>query len=90
MAAVEIYTSPLCGYCHAAKQLLAEKQVIFVEVDVWAEPTRKSEMIERANGRRTVPQVFIDGEGIGGYDDLAELARTGHLDRLLGAAERPQ
>jgi len=83
MQPVEIYTSPLCGFCHAAKRLLNEKGVSFAEVDVLAQPERKSEMIERANGGRTVPQIFIDDAHIGGYDDMAALDRRGGLDPLL-------
>ena len=85
MAQVEIYTSPLCGFCHAAKRLLTNKGVSFSEVDVWSEPDRKPEMIQRANGRRTVPQIFINGEHIGGCDDLHDLDRAGKLDTLLAA-----
>ncbi|TVQ37245.1 MAG: glutaredoxin 3 [Geminicoccaceae bacterium] len=85
MADVEIYTSPLCGFCHAAKRLLQSKNVAFREIDLAVEPARRAEMIERAEGRRTVPQIFIDGRGIGGCDDLHALERSGQLDRLLAA-----
>ena len=85
MKAVEIYTSPLCGYCHAAKRLLNSKGVEFSEVDIWAEPDRKAEMIARANGGRTVPQIFIGGTHVGGCDDLHALERDGKLDALLAA-----
>ena len=78
-----MYTSPLCGFCHAARRLLTQKDVDVTEIDVMAEPTRKVEMIERADGRRTVPQIFIDGRGIGGCDELYALERSGELDRLL-------
>ena len=84
MQPVEIYTSPLCGFCHAAKRLLNEKGVSFAEVDVLAQPERKSEMIERANGGRTVPQIFI-GDTHGGCDDLYALERAGKLDALLAS-----
>lgn len=90
MAEVEIYTSPLCGFCYAAKRLLTAKGVAFREVDLAAEPSRRAEMIERAAGRRTVPQVFVDGHGIGGSDDLHALERTGELDRLLGLGRESQ
>ncbi len=83
MATVEIYTSPLCGYCHAAKRLLASKNVSFVEVDVSAEPERRAEMMQRANGGRTVPQIFIDDVHVGGSDDLHLLERAGKLDPML-------
>ena len=62
MKPVEIYTSPLCGYCHAAKRLLDQKGIAFTEIDVLTNPKRKPEMIQRAGGRRTVPQIFIDGQ----------------------------
>ena len=85
MKAVEIYTSPMCGFCHAAKRLLNQKGVSFSEVDVWAEPDRKAEMIQRANGGRTVPQIFIGNVHVGGCDDLFALERSGKLDPLLAA-----
>ncbi|MEM6938625.1 MAG: glutaredoxin 3 [Pseudomonadota bacterium] len=85
MKPVEIYTSPLCGFCHAAKRLLTQKGVPFKEVDIWAEPARKAEMIDRASGRKTVPQIFIDGAHVGGCDDLHDLERAGKLDPMLAA-----
>jgi len=85
MKSVEIYTSPLCGYCHAAKRLLTQKGVSFAEVDVLVDPTRKPEMIQRANGGRTVPQIFVGDTHVGGCDDLFALERDGKLDPLLAA-----
>tara|TARA_R110002124_G_scaffold129113_1_gene290202 strand:- start:252 stop:509 length:258 start_codon:yes stop_codon:yes gene_type:complete len=85
MKSVEIYTSPLCGFCHAAKRLLTQKGVNFAEVDVLANPDRKPEMIERANGGRTVPQIFVGDTHVGGCDDLFALERQGKLDALLAA-----
>jgi glutaredoxin 3 len=85
MAKIEIYTSPLCGYCHAAKRLLNSKGAEFIETNVMISPAKKSEMMERANGGRTVPQIFIDGVHIGGSDDLHALERAGKLDALLAA-----
>ncbi|MEE4187128.1 MAG: glutaredoxin 3 [Roseobacter sp.] len=85
MKTVEIYTSPLCGFCHAAKRLLSQKGVDIKEVDVWANPDRKPEMIKRANGGRTVPQIFVGDMHVGGCDDLYELERKGDLDKLLAA-----
>jgi glutaredoxin 3 len=85
MQPVEIYTSPLCGFCHAAKRLLQQKGVTFTEVDVLAHPERKPEMIQRANGGRTVPQIFVGGKHVGGCDDLYALDRAGKLDALLAA-----
>lgn len=85
MKPVEIYTSPLCGFCHAAKRLLNEKGVNFQEVDVLSQPERKAEMIQRANGGRTVPQIFVGETHVGGCDDLYALERAGKLDPLLAA-----
>ena len=79
---VIVYSQPFCGYCSAAKRLLNEKGAAFTEIDVMAEPGRRDEMIARS-GRRTVPQIFIDGRHIGGYDDLSALDRAGELDGLL-------
>lgn len=86
MKQVEIYSSPLCGFCHAAKRLLDKKGVSYTEYNVLTDPKLKPEMIERANGARTVPQIFIEGVGIGGYDDIAALDNAGKLDALLGKA----
>lgn len=85
MAMVEIYTTPICGFCHAAKRLLSEKGVSYVEIDVMSDPTRRAEMTERSNGGRTVPQIFIDDSHVGGCDDLYALDRAGKLDPLLAA-----
>lgn len=85
MPQIEIYTSPLCGFCHAAKRLLTQKGVTFTEIDVLANPDRKPEMIQRANGGRTVPQIFIGDTHVGGCDDLYALDRAGKLDPLLAA-----
>jgi glutaredoxin 3 len=82
---IEIYTSPLCGFCHAAKRLLNQKGAKFTEIDVFREPSRKAEMIDRANGGRTVPQIFIGETHVGGCDDLYALERSGKLDPLLAA-----
>lgn len=83
MQPVEIYSSPLCGYCHAAKRLLDSKGVDYAEVNVLQQPQRRSEMMDRANGRHTVPQIFIGATHVGGYDELAALERQGKLDPLL-------
>ncbi|MDM8166022.1 glutaredoxin 3 [Roseovarius sp.] len=85
MKPVEIYTSPLCGFCHAAKRLLTEKGISFSEIDVLANPSRKAEMIDRANGGRTVPQIFVGDTHVGGCDELYALERAGKLDPLLAA-----
>lgn len=85
MKSVELYTSPLCGFCHAAKRLLNQKGVSFSEVDVLAHPDRKPEMIKRAGGGRTVPQIFVGDIHVGGCDELYALERAGKLDALLAA-----
>ena len=85
MQTVEIYTSPLCGYCHAAKRLLTDKGVSFAELDVMRDPKRRQEMMKRANGRHTVPQIFVGKAHVGGYDDMAALERAGKLDSMLAA-----
>lgn len=86
MPRVEIYSTMFCPYCARAKSLLARKGVDFVDIDIIAEGSRRDEMIERSGGRRTVPQIFIDGEPIGGCDDLHALDRAGELDARLGLA----
>ena len=83
MAKIEIYTSPLCGFCHAAKCLLTSKGLEFEEFDVMFKPELKKEMMERAEGRHTVPQIFIDGRGIGGCDELHALETSGKLVKNL-------
>ena len=83
MQPVTIYSSPLCGFCHAAKRLLNQKGVEFDEIDVLKEPTRRSEMMDRAHGRHTVPQIFIGETHVGGCDELYALERAGKLDPLL-------
>lgn len=85
MASVEIYIKPTCGFCHMAKRLLNSKGISFAEVDISAQPHRRSEMIQRAKGRSTVPQIFIEGAHVGGCDDLFALERGGKLDALLAA-----
>jgi glutaredoxin 3 len=86
MAKVEIYSTIWCGYCARARALLQKKGVSFDEIDVEADTARRDEMVKRAGGRMTVPQIFIDGAHIGGSDDLAALERAGKLDALLGLA----
>ena len=85
MPRIEIYTSPLCGFCHAAKRLLTQKGASFEEIDVSRQPERRAEMMQRANGGRTVPQIFIGDRHVGGCDDLYALDRAGKLDPLLAA-----
>ena len=86
MANVEIYTGMMCGYCAAAKRLLKTKGVAFTETDVTWQPGKRAEMMQRANGSHSVPQIFIDGEHIGGCDDLYALDAAGELDAKLGLA----
>lgn len=83
MTTVEIYTTALCGFCHAAKRLLTQKGVSFQEIDVSGDQLKRQEMMNRANGRMTVPQIFIGKEHIGGCDDLYALERRGALDVML-------
>ena len=83
---VEIYTGPMCGFCAAAKHLLKSKSVAFTEYGTVLRAGARSEMIERAGGRTTVPQIFIDGEHVGGCDELYALDDEGTLDTLLGLA----
>ncbi|MEM9350548.1 MAG: glutaredoxin 3 [Pseudomonadota bacterium] len=83
MQPVEIYTTQICGFCHAAKKLLTKKGVSFTEIDVGRAPERRAEMTQRANGGRTVPQIFVGKTHVGGCDDLYDLERRGKLDALL-------
>jgi glutaredoxin 3 len=83
MKTVEIYTTPICGYCMRAKRLLDGKGVPFTEIDVMGNPEKRAEMVRRSGGGRTVPQIFIDGTPIGGCDELHALERTGKLDPML-------
>jgi glutaredoxin 3 len=86
MALVELYTTKWCPYCTRARALLRRKGVVFVEIDIDEVPSRRTEMIRRAQGRTSVPQIFIDGEHIGGSDDLVALDRAGGLEAKIGAA----
>ena len=83
MQPVEIYTTPFCGFCHAAKRLLTQKGVDFTEIDVSREPGLRRVMMDRANGRYTGPQIFVGSTHVGGCDDLVALERAGKLDTLL-------
>ena len=85
MVRVEIYTTPWCPYCIAAKRLLATKGVAYEETDVSGDSDKRQEMMARAQGRYTVPQIFIDGTPIGGCDELHALDRAGKLDPMLAA-----
>ncbi|MEI9804538.1 MAG: glutaredoxin 3 [Pseudolabrys sp.] len=83
MPPVEIYTTSYCPYCSAAKALLKRKGVDYKEIDLGGDWAQRDEMIKRANGRMTVPQIFIGAVHVGGSDDLHALERTGKLDALL-------
>jgi len=85
MAKVEIYTKMFCPYCTRAKSLLASKGASFEEYDISLGGPKRAEMLERANGGYTVPQIFIDDRHVGGSDELAALDRAGKLDAMLGA-----
>jgi len=87
MARVEIYTKFGCPYCARAKALLGEKGADYEEFEINSIPGKRDEMLQRSNGRHTVPQIFIDGRHVGGSDDLAELERRGELDGLLQGQE---
>jgi glutaredoxin 3 len=82
MTGVKIYTTRLCGYCFAAKHLLSKRGIAYEEVDVTGDPVQRKWLVQ-ATGRRTVPQIFIGGEPIGGYEELAALDRSGKLASML-------
>jgi glutaredoxin 3 len=86
MAHVKIFTTEYCPYCVRAKRLLTQKGVAYEEIDVGNDDALREKMVVDAGGRRTVPQIFIDGKPIGGYEELAALDQAGELDTLLGAA----
>jgi len=83
MPRITLYTTPYCGYCRAGKALLQTKGLGFTEIDVSEDSAKREEMIARAFGGRTVPQIFIGERHIGGYDELAQLEREGKFDALL-------
>jgi glutaredoxin 3 len=85
MPPIEVYTTPYCSYCTAAKNLLRRKGAEFSEIDVSMDADRMTEMVKRANGRMTVPQIFIGATYVGGCDDLYALDEAGKLDPLLVA-----
>ena len=86
MTPITLYTTPTCGYCAMAKRLLQRKGVSYREIDVSADPSLRAAMVQRANGRRTVPQIFIGEDHVGGCDDLYALEQEGRLDALLESA----
>jgi len=83
MPKIEIYTSPHCGFCHAAKRLLTQKGATFHEIDVSRNPDERRKMLARAKGSHTVPQIFVGETHVGGCDELYALERAGRLDPLL-------
>ena len=87
MAYIQIYTSPFCGCCYRAKSLLNDKGVDYIEIDIISHPKRYSEMIRRAGGLQTVPQIFVDNRHIGGCDDLYDLEVKDKLNSILHEKE---
>lgn len=85
MAKVDVYTTTYCPYCVRAKQLLDAKDVDYTEIDVTGDDAARINLVEKSGGRRTVPQIFINDQPIGGYDDMRALEETGQLDQLLAA-----
>ena len=85
MADVVIYTRQLCGFCTAAKRLLDKKGVSYDEFDATFDPDWRQQMVQKANGRSTFPQIFVGSTHVGGCDELHELERAGKLDALLAA-----
>jgi glutaredoxin 3 len=85
MQPVTVYTQPLCGFCTAAIRLLRQKGAPITEIDTARTPGARQEMMQKANGRHTTPQIFVGETHVGGYDDLSALDRAGKLDPLLGA-----
>ncbi len=83
MKSVTLYTTPYCGHCLAAKRLLSGKGIRFAEIDIAADPARRREMLQRARGMRTVPQIFVGEEHVGGFDEVYALERAGKLDPML-------
>ena len=92
MARIEIYTTRFCAYCQSAKALLTRKGLTFSEIDVTGDHEGRNQMVQRANGRMTVPQIFVGATHVGGFDELYRLERAGKLDPLLAnesSAEGP-
>ncbi|MBY0361767.1 MAG: glutaredoxin 3 [Phreatobacter sp.] len=85
MPEIVVYTKDYCPYCHAAKELLRKKGAAFTEVDIQKHPDRRAEMIQKAGGRTTVPQIFIGGRHVGGCDDIHALDSAGKLDPMIAA-----
>ena len=86
MSKIEVYSSAVCPYCVAAKNLLKSKGLEWVEVRIDTDPAQREAMLARSGGRRTVPQIFVNDQHVGGFDDLVAADRSGRLSQLLGAA----
>ncbi|WP_257387966.1 glutaredoxin 3 [Tahibacter caeni] len=86
MARIEMYTTAICPYCVAAKNVLKAKGLDYSEIRIDSDPALRDEMLQRSGGRRTVPQIFINGQHVGGHDDLVAADRSGRLAQLLGSA----
>ena len=83
MKNITIYSGPLCNFCEAAKRLLARNNLTYTEIDISSKDGLRDEMIKKANGKRTIPQIFFDDYHVGGYVELRELEKTGELNNLL-------
>ena len=83
MKKVLIYTGPLCNFCSAAKHLLNKKKINYEEIDIGYDDNKREEMLKKSNGKRTIPQIFIEDFHVGGYDELRALENKGELNKLL-------
>ena len=83
MKSITMYTGPLCNFCEAAKRLLTRNNLTYTEIDISTKDGLRDEMIKKANGKRTIPQIFFDDHHVGGYVELRELEKTGELNNLL-------
>lgn len=86
MVQIDVYTTDYCGYCRMAKSFLEREGLAYREIDVTGNDAARDELVRKSEGRRTVPQIFINGKPIGGYTDMVELKRTGELEKLVSAA----
>ena len=83
MKNITVYSGPLCNFCEAAKRLLTRNNLAYTEIDISTKDGLREEMIKKANGKRTIPQIFFDDHHVGGYVELRELEKTGELNNLL-------
>ena len=83
MKNITVYSGPFCNFCEAAKRLLARNNLTYTEIDISTKDGLRDEMIKKANGKRTIPQIFFDDHHVGGYVELRELEKTGELNNLL-------